>query len=218
MDFVGDEEYIEGVEVADVDRFDVGRVDVDRMDVDRIDDDRDDLRCAVVDIVVDTDPLVSPSVRDTSSVSCSLLLVDLSGRSVLGWLGCSGFGGSGWLGFTGSGGSGWLGSIGLGGSGIGGTGSTGAGTVIFIILQKNGNTSQKRERPPWIEIFGISGGPMGGPVSPILYHIPPGPTAMTAAATAPVLEAWPLAAGRGVVIFSADVMPFRFANVSLCMT
>lgn len=170
--------------------------DVDCLHVERMDVDKDDLGCAVVDIVVDTDPLGLPCVRDSCWLSGSPLPVGFSGLS----------------------GSGWLGSTGFGGSGVGGSGFTGAATVIFSILQKNGNNSQKSDRPPEIDIFGISGGPMGGPVLPILYHTPAGPTAMTTAAAAPVLETWPLAAGRGVVIFSADVMLFRFVNVSLYIT
>lgn len=196
LDPVEDDECIGGVEGADVDRLDVGRVDVEPMDVERMDVEKDDLGCAVVEIVVDTDPLVLSCVRDTCSVSCSSSPVGFSGLFVSDWLGSSGFGESG----------------------TGDIGSASEGTVILNILQKKGNTSQKRNRPPDIEIFGMSGGPMGGPVSPILYHIPAGPTAMTAAATAPVIEAGPLIAGRAVVIFSADVMFLKFANVSLYMT
>ena len=164
-----------------------------------MDVDRDDLGCVVVDIVVDTDPLSLPCVRDSCWLSGSPLPVGFSGLFGSGWLGSSG-------------------SSGFGGSGARGAGFTGEATVIFSILQKNGNISQKSDRPPEMEIFGMSGGPIGGPVSPILYHTPAGPTAMTTTAAAPVLEAWPLVAGRGVVMFSADVMLFRFANVSLYMT
>lgn len=94
------------------------------------------------------------------------------------------------------------------------------GVGNFILGQKKGNSLQS-DTPLPIVNFGRSGGPIGGPVLPILYQIPPAPTTIASGAAKrgiPLFVLWLPYWFKGVVIFSAAVILCKLVKVCLYMT